>query len=72
MKYIKDSNIGAKKVNSWKGTTTNSKNNLLYRFNASPIFKELLLGFDNFFTIKKGNFIKRLLLFDRRNEMVTV
>ena len=58
LKYLKDNNIGAKKVKSWKGTTTSSKNNLLYSFNASPIFKELLLGFDNFFTIKKKEISK--------------
>lgn len=73
LKYMKDNNIRPKKVKSWKGTTTSSKNNLLYRFNASPIFKELLLEFDNFFTIKKkGNFKKYLLLLYRRNELGTV
>lgn len=60
LRYMKDRNIGAKKVKSWKGTTTRSENNLLYRFNASPIFKELLLGFDNFFTIKKREISKNV------------
>lgn len=58
LNYMKDNNIEAKKVKSWNGTTTSSKNNLLYRFDASPVFKELLLRFDNFFTIKKMKFQK--------------
>lgn len=55
---MEDSNIRAKKVKSWKGTTTSSTNNLLYRFDSSPVFKELLLEFDNFFTIKKKEISK--------------
>lgn len=60
LKYMKDNNIRPKKVKSWKGTTTSSKSNLLYRFNASPLFKELLLGFDNFFTISKKEISKNV------------
>lgn len=60
LQYMKASNIGAKKVKSWNGTTTSSKNNLLYRFKANPIFKDLLLGFDNFFTIKKKEISKNV------------
>ena len=60
LRYMKDNNIRPKKVKSWKGTTTSSKSNLLYRFNASPVFKELLLGFDNFFIIKKREISKNV------------
>lgn len=60
LRYMKDNNIRPKKVKSWKGTTTSSKSNLLYRFNVSPVFKELLLGFDNFFTISKKEISKNV------------
>lgn len=58
MQYIKNNNITPKKVNTWKGTSTNSKNNLLYKFNASLEFKELLLEFENFFIIDKKEISK--------------
>lgn len=58
LKYFKINNIIPEKVNSWKGTTTKSKNNFLYRFCASPEFKQLLLEFDNFFIINKKEISK--------------
>lgn len=58
LKYFNANNIRPEKVKTWQGTSTRYGNNLLYRFKANPIFKNLLLEFDNFFIIDKKEISK--------------
>lgn len=51
LEFLKRNHIDSKRVNSWKGTNTNSKESRLFRFDSNLKFKKILLEFDNFFVI---------------------
>ena len=86
MEYLKKNNLRAKNVNSWMGTKSGSRKNLLYRFDSNSEFKNILLKLENFFIINKKEISKNtysctiedtdwghadIAFFDENNEVIS-